>query len=63
MVQADNYQGLRFQLYDVLARQVINLKLTGEAMEVNRNNLSGGIYCWQINDGMNVLKAGKLILK
>ena len=63
IVHSDLYQGLRFELLDILSKQVMNLELTSKETEVNRSGPPSGIYFWQVTDGVNVIKTGKLIME
>ena len=63
MIHADSYQGIEFKLLDALSRQVMNLRLTDNETQVGRNNLSAGIYFWQMAAGADVIKTGKLVIK
>jgi hypothetical protein len=63
VVHSDLYQGVRFEMYDVLSKQVVNLELNNKETGVNRNNLPSGIYYWQVTDGINTIITGKLIIE
>jgi len=63
VVHTDLYQGLRFELYDVLSEQVMDLNLSGVETQISRNSLPSGIYFWQVTDGTNVIKIGKIIME
>jgi hypothetical protein len=63
VIRTNQYQGLRFELYDVLSKRVMDFDLSSKQTEVNRNKLPSGIYYWQIADVSNVIKAGKIVLE
>ena len=62
VIHSSQYQGLRFKLFDALSKQVMTLNLSASETEVSRNNLSGGIYFWQITSDGTAIKTGKLIM-
>jgi hypothetical protein len=47
----------------MLSKKVMNLDIHAKETKVNRNILPSGIYYWQIADGVNVIKTGKLVLE
>jgi hypothetical protein len=63
VIRAGQYQGLHFKLFDALSKQVMSLNLSDSETEVNRSSLPFGVYFWQMSDGENVLRTGKLILE
>jgi hypothetical protein len=62
-IHTDQYQGLHFELFDMLSEKVMTLDLSESETQVSRNNLQSGIYFWQITDRNNKIKTGKLILE
>lgn len=52
-----------FQLYDALGRQVKREEINSSSTTINRNNLPGGIYFWQLLSENKILDRGKLVIE
>ena len=63
IIQAGSSSGRHFILFDALFKKVMDLNLTGNETRVNRNDLSSGLYFWQIVSGNDVIQTGKLVMK
>ena len=59
----EKYHDLHFTLYDLTGREVLEQSIKQQTTTIHRNNLSEGIYVWQIADGNNTLTNGKLVFK
>ena len=59
----ERYSDLHFTLYDLTGRLVMNEMLKKQTTILHRNDISEGMYVWQIADGENVLRSGKLVFR
>jgi len=51
---------LQFIMYDIVSRRVIQETFTGSS-SITTNQLPQGIYFYEINDGVNTIRQGKII--
>ena len=52
-----------FQLYDAMGRQLRREEINSNTTTINRNNLTSGIYFWQLVSGNRMLERGKLVME
>ena len=57
------YQDLRFILYDLTGRVVMDRLLKEQTSLVQREELANGLYLWKIENGSTSLGNGKIVLK
>ena len=52
-----------FTLYDAMGRLIRREEINSNITTLNRNNLPGGIYFWQLESANKILDRGKLIME
>jgi hypothetical protein len=57
------YKELQFTLFDITGRKVKETTLTEQTTTIQREDISAGVYLYQIKEGERSIKNGKLILK
>ena len=58
-----DYRDLSLMLYDVTGRLVKQSEIRTQTVTIYRDELSSGIYIWQLTDDERVIKNGKILLR
>lgn len=58
-----NIEGAELRIYDVIGRTIKRIVVTEHKMTVDRTDLSGGIYFYELITNYKVLTAGKIIVE
>ena len=60
--QKMQFKDLSFVLYDLTGRKMKQVEISGNKVEIRRDNLANGLYIYKLMDDEKVLTAGKLII-
>ena len=62
MLSEPPFSKLNFLLFDASGRIIFNQLITNMQTEIERNDLSSGLYHWELTSSNQVLQRGKLVL-
>ena len=57
----ENFGQLQFTLYDVTGREVRRINFTGNSFDLQRTDLTNGMYIYRIESNGTLLSTGKVI--
>ena len=61
LATTENFGQLQFTLYDVTGREVRKINFTGNSFDLQRTDLTNGIYIYRIESNGTLLSTGKVI--
>jgi len=61
LVTTETFRQLQFTLYDVMGREVKRINFSGNRFELQRSDLTNGMYIYRIESNGNLLSTGKVI--
>ncbi|MCP4442996.1 MAG: T9SS type A sorting domain-containing protein [Aureispira sp.] len=62
-VEGGDYQDLELVVYDITGREVAQYQTTDNKIQIQRNNLSQGVYIYQLKGNRELINTGKFIIK
>lgn len=62
-VVGGDYKKLKLKIYDITGRNVLEYISTNNQIQIQRGNLSEGVYIYQLEGGEKLLNTGKLIVR
>lgn len=63
VVSNSENSNLELKIYNVLGTEILNKKITNKETNINVNNLSSGIYIYNLIENNNVIQTGKIVAK